>query len=1845
MAQSLWVDPWKEDTFAFCHHHNVSYSHRVNDEDHYNWCVVPDKGYDAVLFGAMAVVVAVLLQGKYSALWTLVAGGAIQCVAFLWNTGPLGNGIAIWLGIEPADLFLYIFLPPMLVDSAVRIDFYIFRKMLGHVLTFAFLMVIASTALMTPILLYVFDLRHTGWMWQHAALFSAMIAPTDAVSVSSVLKKGGGFDKVVVLMEGESLFNDATSIVLFEIFFEMVKRLGEGSPSMEGGLLQEGLHIILQIGWLAIGGFAIGFALGFLTKWLLSLLRSRGAKAPEEMALTVAMAYLAFYLANAPGQVSGVIAVVVYGLYGSATAKWGLSPKVAESGVFDQFWDTIGFGITGMVFFFSGVSSVNFFVRSAQELYDVEHFAIKTVAVTFWRLPVIFLVMFIVRGLLIVMFNPLFKIADAHLPAPVILFTTFGGLRGAVSLILAQMLVTQQDRLQKSGDMLQTAQMSMWTAGIVVMTLLVNAPLIPLLLKWTGLSQVSPVKAKIRAKAARAFTRYTQNAVKELKNDEDEMLRGVDWKAVEDFVDMSDSLHDFAHPDGVPSDKPEKTPTRKVAKALTAFKEMCFRVFRRQESKQDQADHGRDNCQDQLAQPLLHDEEQRASSRLEDIQEVDLEAGRGFSMQHSSRSHAHGTASAAAADRHADPLGSDSDDEDAEPPLTPHGDHTNASSSTLNTGTVISKGDMQKVMNQHQNNQFAQDVPFMGGDEQSEDAKSDSTGIFDPGNVHSQNVHHTGGTPKGQPRPSMHRQHSCITHRSLRSHRSLRPQGSRRSGAQVRDPPARQGEPKKEAEVQTGESSPQGDESKGTGELQGEGSANSGGNPNANASGQGTPLSQVAKSAFEGWNKGQPGAAKADQEAGSPAARSAFWGHAKPASSGRPEEDEQEEEQNLDDYDDTASLASIALADVTRHGHDGEQYTVVPQPIIAPRMLLPGDEEGRRKLPRMSWMNVDLHQLAQQKESTSVALPGQQPGQRAMRRSDSSSNNKNSSSRSASGRALTGHHKLDRSISGPLSLGGGGSGGGGGGGKQQAGDDFSADDLAGPTVQAQDEDGLSEEEVLSEGRIRLVAGLKRYFHSKRGRGLISAEGVQLLDHACSAAADDPKQRLNIWQNIEKDLCGGWGIAFLAHFLFLLRRYNVSRHDWRWGGLPIWIVVQWPTFKLGEVLGSILSRTMLLSIEVAVEYWLSLTWSPQAQWLSDSTHDSPLRDEIKSESKKVWKFIIDREIEAPARFQAIQSYRAAMAIMRQQANFVEQLYSSGMVDEQEQEQLLEPIEAQERKLERKGAVWRAPKIVEVLKQLPFLQNASPEIFKRLLQRGQLVKYQRGEVMWQPPSGDDGDMEGDGIYVVMAGLIKSSYQTPDDDTQEYFLGSGGVFGLLQALVGEVLPGSARCVAVGNALLQGPVVFHFPQYVVGRIKERAMEGDKAVMQLLVDLYRLAALFVVDRLKSEVVTSAITHYQHVAVLQARRHILKRIINRHKVKKPDERKSVALLWAQHKHSGAFKSIVAQEFERALTDLSAEVMQNEAESPVATKETPDEKAEGSGPTDKGPARAAASSSAARNPFKSPPPSETEQTVGASGGNETATTRPVQPPPAVPTDHDILTSLPSDTIWSNMQQHASEALGELRDGLRDALMLELGPGEAFYQESSVVLLRGKLLMTGRAETVPLQQLPESENGETAPGGQPQGPFEVSLQYSGPAVLLWLWSNAHSSEDTGLKAQSIKHTAGNTGAMLMVCPPVPVILNLDQSDQEQDELETDDSGNLDEAEETRGAWESSGEVRDQMSKQRQMMADGNLRGFWSKQGCYRLKKLKGVSGTSEIVAPSSAAQTSTSRLKVVEVTRLE
>lgn len=77
-----------------------------------------------------------------------------------------------------------------------------------------------------------------------------------------------------------------------------------------------------------------------------------------------------------------------------------------------------------------------------QSLYETSG-SWHALVVTFWKLPLIYLAMMVVRGLCICLLNPIFRLAGSHMSAGEILFSTVGGLRGAISLILAQMLVTQ----------------------------------------------------------------------------------------------------------------------------------------------------------------------------------------------------------------------------------------------------------------------------------------------------------------------------------------------------------------------------------------------------------------------------------------------------------------------------------------------------------------------------------------------------------------------------------------------------------------------------------------------------------------------------------------------------------------------------------------------------------------------------------------------------------------------------------------------------------------------------------------------------------------------------------------------------------------------------------------------------------------------------------------------------------------------------------------------------------------------------------------------------------------------------------------------------------------------------------------------------------------------------------------------------------------------------------------------------------------------------------------------------------------------------------------------------------
>lgn len=168
------------------------------------------RGYDAFLFVSMALLCTAILFGQLGPVWCLIAGGILGAINYYANMREVSSAISLWLSIQPADLFFYAFLPPLLLDSAMHIDFFMFRKIWVHALVMAFAMVILSAIVLPPFILFVLGFESRGWNWVYGALLSAIIAPTDALAVASVLAKSNGPERPVIIMEGESLFNDAS---------------------------------------------------------------------------------------------------------------------------------------------------------------------------------------------------------------------------------------------------------------------------------------------------------------------------------------------------------------------------------------------------------------------------------------------------------------------------------------------------------------------------------------------------------------------------------------------------------------------------------------------------------------------------------------------------------------------------------------------------------------------------------------------------------------------------------------------------------------------------------------------------------------------------------------------------------------------------------------------------------------------------------------------------------------------------------------------------------------------------------------------------------------------------------------------------------------------------------------------------------------------------------------------------------------------------------------------------------------------------------------------------------------------------------------------------------------------------------------------------------------------------------------------------------------------------------------------------------------------------------------------------------------------------------------------------
>ncbi len=233
--------------------------------------------------------------------------------------------------LEPALVF-NLFLPPLLYPAAVYTSWRDFRTNLRPILLMATVLVLitmAATASLFPAL--------TGLPLAVGFVFGALISPPDAVAALSFTQNLRVPRKIIVILEGESLVNDATSFISFRF---AVAAVMTGSFSLG--------HASLQFLFVAVGGVCVGLAVG----WLATQVQKRLDDPPVQTMFSLLTPYLA-YFSGERLHVSGILAVVIAGMYYGWRVPRILSGRMRLQAV--PVWEMVLFILNGILFMLIGL--------------------------------------------------------------------------------------------------------------------------------------------------------------------------------------------------------------------------------------------------------------------------------------------------------------------------------------------------------------------------------------------------------------------------------------------------------------------------------------------------------------------------------------------------------------------------------------------------------------------------------------------------------------------------------------------------------------------------------------------------------------------------------------------------------------------------------------------------------------------------------------------------------------------------------------------------------------------------------------------------------------------------------------------------------------------------------------------------------------------------------------------------------------------------------------------------------------------------------------------------------------------------------------------------------------------------------------------------------------------------------------------------------------------------------------------------------------------------------------------------------------------------------------------------
>jgi CPA1 family monovalent cation:H+ antiporter len=332
------------------------------------------------------------------------------------------------------ELILALFVPPLVFEAAFHLNLAELRRNLTAIVLFTFPGVILTTFIVGGMLVLGIHLS-----LPLALVFGSLIAATDPVSVVALFRTLGVPKRLSVLIEGESLFNDGTAIVLFNLMITVVLTSSFNLVSS-----------LVDFAKVSIGGIVIGVVLG----WVVAQIISRVDNYLIETTLTTILAFGSYLVADRLG-VSGVLAVVSAGLVNGNISPQGMSPTSRI--VIFNFWEYVAFLANSLVFLLLGLQ-IN-----------------VTALITSWQ-PILWAIMAVLIARFIMIYGLSFLGNRISEPIPIRWqhIMNWGGLRGAISLALVLSLPAS---MGSDRDLFR-----LMAYGVVLFTLLIQsttmAPLI-----------------------------------------------------------------------------------------------------------------------------------------------------------------------------------------------------------------------------------------------------------------------------------------------------------------------------------------------------------------------------------------------------------------------------------------------------------------------------------------------------------------------------------------------------------------------------------------------------------------------------------------------------------------------------------------------------------------------------------------------------------------------------------------------------------------------------------------------------------------------------------------------------------------------------------------------------------------------------------------------------------------------------------------------------------------------------------------------------------------------------------------------------------------------------------------------------------------------------------------------------------------------------------------------------------------------------------------------------------------------------------------------------------------------